>query len=497
MRYSSIHKVREDVNPRGSVAIIGAMLDGPVGVPFYIRHGIEPLELLGECPAARQATSVMEAGVPQERILFFRLNGTGHEIRVKDRTSGQDALLFRTIGCGENDQDLEIQFQEGGMVLTDGAVTVKTYVFTDFMSSRELGTRINRDADSGLLDIEVVVLKEGLLSEMDFGIGSYGFYETDVDARMVYGEDQERSEYIVRYMELLEKHVGVEREGRLIDIPAEAFVFADIHGEESSLLDDVMLAREQHYATVAFYGMKALPQKTVYEEFGVDENGNHIDGDGNIIPIEPWKARDDERTRLVTSPKASHAAMAVFGRAEHLGENISLEGAMAARYVLGKTEEDLMNKQISGFDALIYDLRKEELAELDGSGYICIVPSVRRVAVPLRSQFFRTYESTDIHRSPRLWRLGHAIGRWMAEQLESKVGEPTSLNLDEKQSELEGGLEVLKSQGVIDDYVLEVSRPTFEEILCRADIRLPGAIEFITVERSIEYSQQEVFRWME
>lgn len=497
MRYSHIHKIREDVNPRGRVAIIGAMLDGPVGVPFSIRHGIEPLELLGECPAARQATSIMEAGVKQENILFFRLNGLPHEIRLKDKNTDAEAFIFRTIGCSEEDKKVEIQVQEDGLVFLEDGVVKRTYVYADFLSIRELVTRINRDADSGLSVIEVVALKEGLLENIDLGLGSYAFYENDAEPRMVFDEDQERSEYLTRYMERISKHVGIEREGQLLDIPAEAFVFSDIHGDEAYLMDEVMQAREETYATVAFYGVKNLPEKTSYDDHGVDEDGNLLDENGEPFEPNPWAERDEKLNLLLNAQKTAHAAMVMFGEAEHLGSRITLEGALAARYVLGNVEEDLTNKKIEGFDTLIYDLRKEELAQLDSSGYICTVPSVRRIAVPFRSQFFRTYESTDIHRSPRLWRLGHAIGRWMTETLYDQIGEPTSFSLEKKKGVLEDGLDHLRDEQVINDYVLEVTRPSLEEILCRVDIRLPGSTEFITVQRSIEYSQQEVFRWME
>lgn len=497
MRYSTIHKVREDMNPRRKVAVVGAMHDGPVGVPFVLRHGIEPVELLGECPAAYQATSIMEAGVPQEDIILFRVNGVSQAIDLFDMNSGNDVLRIRPIGLATRDKEIQVHVQPGGLLIQEDE-EFRTYVFEDYANVRELATRMNRDADSGLSSVEVVVLKEGLIEEMNFGRGVYSFYLLEEEERLLFDESQERDDFLMRYMEAFNRHTGEDSEhGRLLDVPAEAFVFSDLRAEEAYLLNDFMEMRSKEYASVAFYHVEPLPGKTVYENLGMDEDGNFLGDDGNILDQDPWAERELALSRLVNAQKPSHACFAVYGHAEHLGERITLEGATAARYVLSEADEDMTNKEIGGFDQLIYDLRKEELAQLYGSGYICIVPSVRRRAVPYRSQFFRTYESMNIHRSPRLWRLGNTIGRWMAEMLADQIGEPTSLDVGAKQVLLEDGMKRLQDEGIINEYVVEVSRPTFEEIRCRADIRLPGTVEFITVERSIEYSQQEVFRWME
>lgn len=519
MKYSQGRRFVQEIEPQGKIVLVGTSYDGISHEGFYLREDQDPYEVLGDCELADQYVTALRSGLTAADILLFRLNGIKGEMTLVNSLDNTPLVRIQSIGASEADQDITIMVNEQGLVvyMEHEEVLQRSYRFDDYENTRELVVAMNRDADFGLSEVEAVLLNQRILSTCQFQEVAYPFYMASGEEELVRTEETDVVAYAESfYQRFLEASALDETlnenspviAGELFSVPAEAVAVVGVHHDEHPLLTKALAeyceskTEETKIMTLGVIGTSQVPDKTQEMDYGIDEEGNRFDEDGNLYVYEPWKARHDFLDKLASPAYTQIGEAGVFVHVI-VGHHLTVQGpksiapAYAANYVQNPVGKSFTNKEIKGIGEFLYNFQKKELVGLESNGYICTVPSIRRNVVSKRSQSFYTYEVNTYKAKPHLIRLAYQIGRDVERQLDQYVGESSTMDVTASETLLRDQFDTYIKMGLLKSYELLVTRPELARMHVQVNLVPYGSTESIALEQDVRYEEKEVFRWMD
>ena len=431
-------------SPKGKVMLIGHLLDGLVARPFTLIDRFEPETILGDNPMTRTARVLINAGVPKDNIVYYRLNGNSSRLIIENNE--ESIFEFYSIGANDADNDILVTVSQEGLVIKsihdleitpNRLVFNRSYLFKDYPYLSDLASAINEDASFGLTEIIAREIKnQETLSA--FTIGEYRLSEGKSGESYIHEDvipDDMKLIHESEYFELFSKYVlGNDYDGLsyqpLIEIPVEVMLYPDVYADDQKLVS--MLAAgigkqktdEQQRQCYVLINSSPIPAlKTLLEGEYMTSDSTYWD-----IILEEELPYDE----LVNQKVFALKLLNLFDEEElslPLMENLMITigedarssapaAAFLASNILTSSSSDILsNKGFSGFSKLSHQLNKSMVASLSNSGYICIVPSIRKGYVSQIVQSMRLKTET-------------LLSDWSNQRLLGEIKEDISLILD-------------------------------------------------------------------
>lgn len=528
MRIGEVYHIdMNTTDPTGKIILVGMAEDGPVNRPFVLGENVAPQEMLGNTSLARSLQMLEGAGVNREDILLYRLNGKHGDVTIyAENAAGQEGepiFRFRTIGASDMDQN-------GSIVVFPEAVSVqwverdqgqrtRTYRFSEYANTASLADHINQEAMLGLVPVMVKELAHVDMTTAFAFDREYLFHNAHSEAGYCLRDDVDIETYKLLYWEKFDQGVlGGGEPGEFYSLlrqtPCEAIVLLDMYFDWFPELRTIWakLAKEktaeQYTPCVGMMNASPVPHAVpVPSTWVLQEDGSYINEDQEIVLYDA-----EETFTLYVDKLKQQAADSALERATegymaylHLlvGETFRYETTMpamlnyAAAYVLNPMEKGLTNKTLPGFYRLEREITKSVVAELSASGYVCIIPSVRRDFVALKSQGFLNLSSFSSLQKPHLLRLTGHLFKQIVAVIDQSIGEPEirfdSTNIERELDEiLSGAVKERKLQ----DYSLTVVDLEESPIEVRISLVFFGELEKISTTHRINYVNQEVDSWI-
>lgn len=514
MKYNQGRPFLLEEEAKGKVLLVGTAYDGIPRQGFKLKKGQLPEEVLGDCELAHAYTTCLRGGLTEEDVFLYRLNGVRGSMVLTDLNTNRQLLEIFSIGASDLDETIQVMVSEAGLFIekeTTTGVESRSFLFSDYRTSKELVAGIQRAADFSLIEVDARLLHNQSLSTSLFSYQSYPFFQADGQEVHVRTEETDEAVFSQWYEEQLEKELIDEMNevGEIYSVPAECVVFVDIHPEERpTVLGKIgrfcaLKTDETKLFTLGVLNTNQIPGKQEEEEFiDVDEEGNLIDAEGLPYVFDPYEERDAQFERLdalALFPKEEgyQNIHVVIGNHDAGERFIGVHSAYAAMYVQNFFHKSATNKELQGIGELLYDLQKKELVRLESNGYTCIVPSVRRRAIAKKSQHFYTYESSRYEVQPHLLRLSYEISRVVIGEMERYIGEPNTTDIKVSEANLRTILDAYIENSIIRGYDIALERTEIEKIELTLNLSVFGSVEKVSLQHEVKYQQQEVFRCMD
>lgn len=513
MKYSQVRPFLMEEDPKGKVLLVGTAYDGIPRQGFRIKEGHAPEDILGECELAEAYTTCLRGGLTANDVFVYRLNGVRGEMTLIDTVMNREILRIFSIGAGDSDEDIEVLVTQQGLFIqhpTEDDIVSKSFLFEEYLTTKELADAIKRAADFGMIEVDVQLLHNQILSTCRFQEQSHPFHQADKEDFVVRTEETDEVAFSQWYEDMMRQEMLNEagEVGEVYSVPAEAIVLVSIHPEERPAILDILgefcalKTQENELFTLGVVNTAEVPGMQEMEETDIDEEGNPIDDEGLPFTFDPYEERYaffDTLDVLAQREKNDNYKYLHVLVGTHEGDtgNIGVHSAYATMYVQNDWHKSATNKELVGIGNLFYDLKKKELVRLESSGYICIVPSVRRRAVAKKSQHFYTYESPRYEVQPHLLRLSHEISRIVVGQMERFIGEPNTVDIKVSEANLNQILADYVKADIIRDFDLSIERTDIDKVEVKLNLSVFGSVEKVLLQHEVKYQQQEVFRWMD
>lgn len=513
MKYNQVRPFLMEEDPKGKVLLVGTAYDGIPRQGFRIKEGVAPEDVLGVCELAEAYTTCLRGGLTENDVFIYRMNGTRGEMTLIDTVMNREILRIFSIGAGDSDEDIEVLVTSQGLFIqhpTEDDIVSKSFLFDEYLTTKELADAIKRASDFGMIEVDVQLLHNQLLSTCVFSEQSHPFHQADKEEHYVRTAETDEVAFSQWFEEMMRKEMIDEtgEVGEVYSVPAEAIVLVGIHPEERAGVLDILAefcalkTEENKLFTLGILNTAEVPGMQEMEETDIDEDGNPIDDEGLPYVFDPYEERYaffDRLDALALKEKNENYKYLhiLVGTHEADEANIGVHSAYATMYVQNEWYKSATNKELVGIGNLFYDLKKKELVRLESSGYICIVPSVRRRAVAKKSQHFYTYESPRYEVQPHLLRLSHEISRVVVGQMEQFIGEPNTVDIKISEANLNQLLADYIKADIIRDFTLSIERTDIDKVEVNLNLSVFGSIDKILLQQEVKYQQQEVFRWMD
>lgn len=411
------------------LVLAGFSLNGPVGTPFIIRDGTDPVNILGDCRLTENVRMARRYGITP---LILRLNGTNGECIVNHDELNTPALRFKTLEATDESNNIDIHLFPTHMVV-EGINRSYSYLFADYKGLDELAFAIKQDLYFGAGEVDVEVVNQIPLAGLCSGERHVAFTGADDGFNYVSNHDDSDSDEKVQLQLQLLRDSLIEEDGSELfftgelssfqidtilftDIPYEKAPvdlttifgeFAKTKSDEQSIFCSVVLSSDQ------FSGSR-------YTEEGVDTYTEQVQLllDKALLTIE--ESRHLEHVEVVVGVQDSVNA-----------KYTSMPAAAnyaCMRYSLPDFHTSATNKQLLHMNTLYSsELKQVEVANLSESGYICIVPSIKKGFVPFSSKSL--YPQKTLHSKPHYLRsISYDVNR-IAGFFNQYIGEPLSYTL--------------------------------------------------------------------
>lgn len=467
-------------------AMAGFSLNGPVGTPFIIRDGVDPLDILGDCRLTDNYRMAKEYGITP---LIMRLNGSHGECNVIHDEKNVTALHFKTVEATDESNNIHIHLFPDYMII-EGINNNFSYLFSDYTSLDELVIAIKQELyfGAGEVDVEIVnqVPLTGFCTEekyvqMDGADDGYN-YVTNHD-------DTDTEDKLATQLELL-------RESLLDEESSEIYYT----GEFSSFLIDTLL-----FTDIPFeYSPIELPQ--ILGKFAMsktDEQTLHcsvvlcsdyfsnsrFDEDGTDTFNEPIQTLLNNSPITIEETHYLQHIEVVVGTQDS-GSNLSMPCAASyacMRYKLPDFYTSATNKAIPSITSTYNtELKQKEVANLSTSGYICIVPSIKKGFVPFSSK--NLYPQNSFYSKPHFLRSIHYDVKKITSYFEPYIGEPFSyIQLQTIVTQIKNNLDdLLKNHPMYKNINLEILEYDESFFSLNISFELYGEIE--AVRTSFQYT---------
>ncbi|MEX3713554.1 hypothetical protein ABFV99_14215 [Cytobacillus horneckiae] len=365
--------------------------------------------------------------------LILRLNGSHGEAEIIHEESNLPVLQFKTLEAMDESNNIQIHMFPTHMII-EGNYSNHTYYFLDYKRIDDLREAIKEDLYFGNGEVDVEVLNyvplEGIASTEQY----IPFENADDGFNYMSSEDDSDPE------EKIQMQLDLLKENLIDDDGVESY----FTGELSSFLIDTVLftdipyesAPEQLTSILGKFASSKTDEQTVFCSvvLGSDYFSEERYSEENEDLYE-----EQVENLLSKSPYLSEG---VGNHLRHIEVVVGMQDSIDARrpnmqcastYACMRYSQDdfynsATNKQLFHINNLLgTELKQDEVAKLSSSGYICIVPSIKKGFVPLSSK--NLYPQNSIHSKPHYLRSIHYDVRRVANYFDHYIGEPLPQSL--------------------------------------------------------------------
>ncbi|WP_377262795.1 hypothetical protein [Priestia sp. YIM B13551] len=411
------------------LVLAGFSLSGPVGTPFILRGDTDPIEVLGISRLAENVELARQYGITP---LVLRLNGSHGECVVNHDELNLPALQFKTLDATDDCNNIDIHLLPTHLIVK-GLTGDITYYFADYKGIDALATAIKRDLYFGKGEVDVEVLNQVPLTNLCLAERYVGFQGADDGFNLVSNHNETDSDdklqaqiQLLRDSFIDTEGEGVYFTGELSGFQIDTLVFTDIPYEKAPadlayILGGFATAKTEEQSIFCSVVLCSdLFAETRYTDEGEDTYSAQIQSLLNIAP------NSIEETSFL-----EHVEVVVGVQDAIYAKQITMPCAANyafMRYALPDFYTSATNKALLSMNTLqSRELKQNEVANLSSSGYICIVPSIRKGFVPFLSKNF--YPQNAFHAKPHYLRSVHYdVGR-MAGFFNQYIGEPFNYTL--------------------------------------------------------------------
>lgn len=465
--------------PEHTIMVVGTAMDGPAHVPFYLNDDKDPYKVLGDTPLADGIHAARLAGV--ENIIAYRLNGTHAEAELIN-AEGETVAELRVVSANSAGNDISIMAYPTHLHVIDTEDSERDYFFDRYPRVEDLAYAINQNAFFGMSEFTCEV-KGGhhadLTSELFIETIDIVFDDGDEDVSLIHErghegyltDEDEVTAAILPELEIalfgedIEDVEGRRPEGELGAMEFGVLLLCDVAHEDDPVFAEMLGAFSKAKTEEAGLGCVAvigtLPVELV-SEFGAENEEGEIEYE----PLEADEVR--ARLRAHTQRLLSQAAdrpegdygeyiQVVDGHISYTGVSKTF---LPAAYSYAATQaaipwfNSMTNKGMSGGEEISIQKTKEDIALLADSGYICIIPSVRRGIVPYQSVSYGPNRE-GLMSKPHNVRISQYISKMLREALDGLVGEAqTELSIDAVTADIGQMMDGLVMQNAIQKYEL-------------------------------------------
>lgn len=408
------------------LALAGFSTSGPVGVPFLLREGTDPIDVLGQSRLTENVRMAQRYGITP---LILRLNGSHGECLIKHEESGADILLFKTIDATDEANNITIHLFPTHLVV-EGIWSSQSYLFADYNSLDELVAAIKRELYYGESEVDVEVLNQLPLAGLALNERHVTFNGADDGFNHISNhDDSDTAEKVELQLELL-RNMLLEEEGNQTMYGGELGSFLI----DTLLFTDIPFEKAPTALTEIFgtFGKSKTDEQKIFcsivlgsdsfSEDRFDEEGE----DMYLAQIDRLLAAGTEARNLAHLTR--NLEVVIGSQEPSNGRYTSMPCAATyacMRYKLPGFHHSGTNKPLLYVNTLLSkELRKDEVANLSGSGYICIVPSIKKGFVPFSAKNISPYHT--LHSKPHYLRNIHYDVNRIAGFFNQYIGEPVS-----------------------------------------------------------------------
>lgn len=388
------------------LAIAGFSNSGPAKVPFVLKEGVDPAAVLGSGLLAENVKKAIRYGITP---LVYRMNGKHAECVLVHEERGTDFLRFTSINATDEVNNLQLHVFPTHLVI-NGLSQDKTYYFGDFQRTDDLVRRIQEDLQFNGGEVEVQVIQSLPLTGICLTEKHIPFTGGDNEYNLISQSDEsdssaKRTEQLAALKECLLEEADGEfyHTSELDPYHVDTFLFTDVpYDEAETELAEIVgrfarsKTREQAIFCSAVLGTSAF-RTTRYGAEGEDRYAEEIQ---RLMDKAATDRSQDYWKHIEVIVGSENVASPDI-------EALSCAGDYAfMRYRLPSYHMSATNKEIKHIGTLFNEeLQKDEVAKLITSGYICIVPSIRRGFVPYASK--NLLSSDTLQNSPHVLRSVH------------------------------------------------------------------------------------------
>lgn len=442
--------------PENTLMLVGTALNGPSGVPFEIKEDKDPFDVLGVSPLSNAVYAARKAGA--EHIVAFRVNGTHSEAEVISSDGNHIATLRAVSATGDGD-DISVMAYPTHLYVTNTDGTEMSYFFDRHKTLEELAYAINRDAQFGMLEFQCEIesgFYQKPTDDMFHEIIDIMFSGGDEDVSPIHergpgGTFSDEDEVTYSLKPQIERALfgddikdirARNPEGELGSIDYAVLCICDIAHEDDPEYAEMISqfakrkTEETNMGCVAVIGTRPVILETVYyseDEGGKIQSTPLNDDEAWLETREHSKELEElSNSRILTDSYPYIQVVDGYLRYIEIdAEFLSAAYAYAATQASLPFQTIMTNKGLSGSSTLSIQKSKEDIAMLSDSGYICIIPSVRRGIVPYRSVSYG-WNSESLVSKPHNMRISQYVTKSLRDALDGLIGESqTELSIDE------------------------------------------------------------------
>ncbi|MES9681828.1 hypothetical protein ABWK22_02685 [Gottfriedia acidiceleris] len=386
------------------LVLAGFSLNGPVGTPFIIRENVDPVNILGDSRLTENVRMARRYGITP---LILRLNGTHGECIVNHDGLNTPALSFKTLEATDESNNIQIHLFPTHLII-EGINNSFSYLYSDYKGLDDLALAIKQELYFGLGEVDVEVINQiplaGLCAEERY----VSFTGADDGFNYVSNHDESDSEEKIQMQLQLLRESLVEEEGselfftgELSSFQIDTLVFTDIPYEKAPT----------DLATIfGGFAKSKTGEQSIFcsvvlcsDQF----SGSRYSEDGEDTYKEQVQLLLDKALNNIEETSYLEHVEVVVGVQNSVNAKYQSMPAAAnyacMRYSLPNFYTSATNKQLLHLNALqSSELKQVEVANLTSSGYICIVPSIKKGFVPFSSK--NLYPQNTLHAKPHYLR---------------------------------------------------------------------------------------------
>ncbi|MGG0255002.1 hypothetical protein ABEY61_07405 [Bacillus toyonensis] len=475
------------------LVLAGFSLNGPVGTPFIIRDNIEPSYILGDCRLTENVRMAKKYGITP---LILRLNGSHGECVVNHDELNTPVFRFKTLEATDESNNIAIHLFPTYMIIK-GINTSYSYLFADYKGVDDLAFAIKQDLyfGSGEVDVEVInqIPIKGLCASekyVRFTGADDGFHYVSNHSNPDSEDKIQMQLQLLKDSFIAEDGSEVFFTGELSSFQVDTLLFTDIPyekapGQLSSIFGDFAKTKTNEQSIFCSVVLCSdLFSKSRFTVTGEDTYETQVQSLVEKASINTEEHRHLEHIEVVVgiqnSENPKYSSMPVAAN------------YACMRYKLPNFHNSATNKQLLNINTLQNrELKKVEVAKLTSSGYICIVPSIKKGFVPYSSR--NLYPQNKLYSKPHYLRsIGYDVNR-IAGFFNQYIGEPLSFVLLQSIiTQVDAFIDSLaEDHPIYRDIKMEVLHFDQENLTLSISFELYGEIE--TVRTSFTYiSSSEV-----
>lgn len=410
------------------LVIAGFSFAGPSGRPFVIREDVDPVNVLGQ---SRMAEDVKKARTYGINPMVMRLNGEHGECIVRHATEGRDFLRFTTIDATDEANNIEVRCFPTHLVIR-GLQSNKAYYFADYPRADALVRHIQEDLYLGGGEVSCELIEAMSMEGICIEEAHIPMTGADDGYNAMVTEGQESPEQKIANQAALFREAFIEGEGEgmvhfgeLNPFQVDTLLLSDIPYEE---------APEELIEMIGTYAYTKTREQALFCSVVMASHAfteGRFDSEGNDLFLSQIERLTEKNLSRSEAAYMQHIEVVVGATdSNNLRQPYDLSASDYAfmRYRQADLAESGTNKKLEHVNTLYSaELQKDEVANLIGSGYICIVPSIRRGAVAAKSQ--NLYPHYTLAQSPHVMRSVHydtyRIAGFFADYLGSIINDAT------------------------------------------------------------------------